>query len=100
LHRLSEQEIHDLLIKQADWRLEAGALVRDWKFRDFAEAMTFVNQVASVAEEAGHHPDVDIRYNRVRLALTTHDAGGITNLDIDMAKLIVLATTSNLTSSL
>ena len=47
--------------------------------------MEFVNQVAPLAEAAGHHPDIDIRYNRVRLALVTHDAGGITTRDTDMA---------------
>lgn len=63
-----------------------GKLVREWRFKDFVEAMMFVNRVAAVAEDAGHHPDIDIRYNRVRLGLVTHDAGGITKTDADMAK--------------
>jgi 4a-hydroxytetrahydrobiopterin dehydratase len=94
LQRLNEQEIHNLLSTQTDWRLEDGKLIRDWKFRGFVEAMAFVNQIAGLAEQAGHHPDFNIRYNEVRLALTTHSAGGITNLDVDMAKLITLATES------
>ena len=63
----------------------AGDLVRIFKFEDFRAAMRFVNQVAELAEEAGHHPDIDIRYNRVRLALVTHDAGGLTNKDFELA---------------
>ncbi|MCL2659833.1 MAG: 4a-hydroxytetrahydrobiopterin dehydratase [Acidobacteriaceae bacterium] len=78
---LSKPEIETLLKSQPGWKLEDGKLVRDWSFRDFAEAISFVNQVAQVAESAGHHPDIDIRYNRVRLALVSHDAGGVTDRD-------------------
>ena len=52
---------------------------------DFRAALGFVNRVGDLAEEAGHHPDIDIRYNRVRLALVTHDAGGLTSKDFDLA---------------
>ncbi|MCL2659669.1 MAG: 4a-hydroxytetrahydrobiopterin dehydratase [Acidobacteriaceae bacterium] len=78
---LSKAEIETLLKLQPGWKLEDGKLVCDWSFRDFAEAISFVNQVAQVAETAGHHPDIDIRYNRVRLALVSHDAGGVTDRD-------------------
>jgi 4a-hydroxytetrahydrobiopterin dehydratase len=54
-------------------------------FADFREAMSFVNSVAAVAERAGHHPDIDIRYNKVKLALASHDAGGITEKDFSLA---------------
>jgi 4a-hydroxytetrahydrobiopterin dehydratase len=70
------------------WRLERGELVRDRQFENFVEAMQFVNSVAELAEGAGHHPDVDIRYNRVRLALISHDAGGLTERDFDLAAAI------------
>ena len=53
--------------------------------RSFPAAIAFVNQVANLAEEAGHHPDIDIRYNRVRLALVSHDAGGLTTKDFAVA---------------
>ena len=53
-------------------------------FKDFVEAMQFVDRVAVVAEDAGHHPDIDIRYNRVLLGLVTHDAGGVTRRDAAM----------------
>ncbi len=82
--KLSDREVEALLAEQMDWRLEGGALVRDWVFRDFVEAILFVNRIAFLAEEANHHPDIDIRYNRVHLVLTTHDVGGISELDAAM----------------
>jgi 4a-hydroxytetrahydrobiopterin dehydratase len=82
---LTKTEIDDILKSQSEWKLQEGKLVRDWTFKDFVEAMAFVNQVAELAEVAGHHPDIDIRYSRVRLGLVSHDAGGITNRDAQMA---------------
>jgi 4a-hydroxytetrahydrobiopterin dehydratase len=67
------------------WQIEAGELVRVFKFPDFVQALAFVNKVGEAAERAGHHPDIDIRYNKVRLALVTHDAGGLTEKDFDLA---------------
>jgi 4a-hydroxytetrahydrobiopterin dehydratase len=83
---LSEQELSDLLLELPEWAIEDGTLVRFWTFADFVEAMAFVNRVAQLAEQAGHHPDIDIRYNRVKLGLVSHDAGGITARDADMAR--------------
>lgn len=85
---LSESEVKQALLGLPDWRLEKGELVRHATFADFKAAMEFVNRVAALAEEANHHPDIDIRYNRVRLALTTHDDGGITHKDVQMATAI------------
>ena len=82
---LSAQQADALLKTLPAWQIEAGELVRIFKFEDFRAAMGFVNQVAELAEEAGHHPDIDIRYNRIRLALVTHDAGGLTSKDFDLA---------------
>jgi 4a-hydroxytetrahydrobiopterin dehydratase len=67
------------------WKLEKGELVRHCEFENFVDAMHFVNSVAEMAEGAGHHPDIDIRYNKVRLALISHDAGGLTERDFDLA---------------
>ena len=67
------------------WRLDNNEIVREFKLHDFRAALAFVNQVGDLAEQAGHHPDIDIRYNRVRLALVTHDAGGLTENDFDLA---------------
>jgi 4a-hydroxytetrahydrobiopterin dehydratase len=82
---LTPAEIEEVLQAHPSWKLQAGKLVREWTFKDFVEAMAFVNRVATVAEAAGHHPDIDIRYNRVLLGLVSHDAGGITKRDAAMA---------------
>ena len=82
---LTDQQIAAKLESLPAWRLEAGELVRQFQFDDFLGAMRFVNAVATLAESAGHHPDIDIRYNRVRLALVTHDAGGMTAKDFELA---------------
>jgi len=83
---LTKDELQRFLDERREWTLVDGAITREWKFADFVEAIAFVNEVARLAEDAGHHPDIDIRYNRVRLALVTHDAGGITERDIAMAE--------------
>jgi 4a-hydroxytetrahydrobiopterin dehydratase len=67
------------------WQIDAGELVKTFQFADFVAALAFVNRVGQAAESAGHHPDIDIRYNKVRLALVTHDAGGITVKDFELA---------------
>jgi 4a-hydroxytetrahydrobiopterin dehydratase len=82
---LSEREIKSKLVLVPDWQVESGELVRTFLFKDFRGSLKFVNGVGELAEEAGHHPDIDIRYNKVRLALVTHDAGGITAKDFDLA---------------
>jgi 4a-hydroxytetrahydrobiopterin dehydratase len=82
---LSPQEIKERQAALPDWQIEGGELVRTFAFKDFRASLAFVNQVGEAAESAGHHPDIDIRYNRVRLALVTHDAGGLTAKDFDLA---------------
>lgn len=82
---LPEVQISTRLASVPSWRLEHGELARTFSFTDFRSALGFVNRVGDLAESAGHHPDIDIRYNRVRLALVTHDAGGLTNKDFDLA---------------
>lgn len=73
----------------SDWREEDAALVRDLEFKDFASAMAFVNEVAEAAEEAGHHPDILIHgWNKVRLTLSTHSAGQVTDNDHALAATI------------
>ncbi|HEY6491587.1 MAG: 4a-hydroxytetrahydrobiopterin dehydratase [Terracidiphilus sp.] len=82
---LSAAEVTTRLNSLPDWKIESGELTRTFTFKDFVSALAFVNKVGDAAEKAGHHPDIDIRYNRVRLALVTHDAGGITAKDFDLA---------------
>jgi 4a-hydroxytetrahydrobiopterin dehydratase len=71
-----------------DWHLIGGKLVKTVVCADFVAALDFVGSVGELAEAADHHPDIDIRYNRVTLSLLTHDAAGITRLDLDLARLI------------
>jgi 4a-hydroxytetrahydrobiopterin dehydratase len=85
---LTAVEIEDVLKANPEWKLQQGKLVREWIFKDFVEAMGFVNRVAEIAEAAGHHPDIDVRYNHVLLGLVSHDAGGITTRDAAMASQI------------
>jgi 4a-hydroxytetrahydrobiopterin dehydratase len=85
---LTPAEIKETMQAIPGWNLQDGKLTRDWTFKDFVQAMAFVNQIATLAEAAGHHPDIDIRYNNVRLSLVSHDAGGITQRDANMAKQI------------
>jgi 4a-hydroxytetrahydrobiopterin dehydratase len=67
------------------WTLCGPSITRTFQFKDFAAALAFVNRVGAIADEIWHHPDVDIRWNTVTLALTTHDAGGLTELDFTLA---------------
>lgn len=82
---LTADQVREKLRLLPNWKFSDGEIVRQAEFKDFQAAMNFVNQVATKAETAGHHPDIDIRYNKVRLALVSHDAGGITQRDFDLA---------------
>lgn len=82
---LSEPEIRTRLEALPAWTREGTAILRDYTFPSFSAAMQFVNRIAQLAEEADHHPDIDIRYDRVKLALSTHSAGGLTRRDFDLA---------------
>jgi 4a-hydroxytetrahydrobiopterin dehydratase len=82
---LSDEEIETRL-KRLAWEREGDEIVREWRFEDFTEAIAFVNQVAEEAEEANHHPDILVHgWNKVKLALTNHSAGGLTETDFAMA---------------
>jgi len=83
--KLTETEIQESLEGLGEWSEVSGAIQRTFEFTDFVEAMRFVNQVADEAEARQHHPDILIRYNRVMLTLSTHDAGGITGKDFAIA---------------
>jgi 4a-hydroxytetrahydrobiopterin dehydratase len=83
--KLTEKEIQEKLPTLPGWKYEAGALVHDYAFADFSTAFAFVVRLAMLAEKANHHPDIDIRYNKLRVALVSHDAGGVTGRDISMA---------------
>jgi 4a-hydroxytetrahydrobiopterin dehydratase len=74
--------------KAPEWEVEKKYLTRTIEFDDFMEGIDFVNDVAEIAEEASHHPDIDIRWCKITLRLTTHDQGGITDLDFELASRI------------
>lgn len=86
----TSRALHDPALRQAlvalpDWTRRGRAIRRTFEFPDFKAAIRFVNGVARLAEKAWHHPDIDIRWNRVTLTLTTHDAGGLTVKDAEVA---------------
>ena len=85
MEKLSEGEIETRLSELPDWAELNGEIQRTYQFSGFVEAIAFVQKVADEAESAQHHPDIMIRYNKVTLTLTTHDAGGITIKDFDLA---------------
>ena len=86
--RLSTDEIHKEIQGMPDWAVEGNSLKRTRKFADFAESLAFVNKVGALAEEADHHPDITFGWGYANIALTTHDRGGITDVDIALAKRI------------
>ncbi len=85
---LNEVEIARNLERVPDWHQREKMIVRSFKFKDFPEAIQFVDRLAVEAESAFHHPDIDIRWNQVHLSLTTHDKGGLTIKDFDLAATI------------
>jgi 4a-hydroxytetrahydrobiopterin dehydratase len=88
MNRLTAQEIATQLGALPEWRIEKGELTRTFTFKDFIAALDFVNRVGERAEAAGHHPDIDIRYNKVRLGLVSHDTGGLTAKDFELAAVV------------
>jgi 4a-hydroxytetrahydrobiopterin dehydratase len=82
---LSEDQVRDGLTKLPGWRREGDEIVRDYELATFLAVIDFVQHIAAMAEEANHHPDLDIRYNHLRVALTSHDAGGLTQRDLELA---------------
>lgn len=84
--RLSEIEIQKGLKGLKDWSRKEGEIQKTYTLRDFREAMAFVSRVADLSEAADHHPDIDIRYKRVTLKLSTHSAGGLTDKDFNLAR--------------
>ena len=90
IEQLSEGERADALDALADWDYDESrdAIARTFTFEDFSEAFAFMTQVALLAEKADHHPEWSNVYNRVDIVLTTHDAGGLSSRDVDMANAI------------
>lgn len=85
MKKLSEQEIGDQLKNLKDWKYEDNAIVKNFTFPTFFEAYVLLTKAAFIAEKLNHHPDWSGVYNKVTLKLNTHDAGGVTQSDIDFA---------------
>lgn len=82
---LSQEEAEPLAAQVPDWELGVASIERSFKFKDFREAMVFINQVADMAEAESHHPDIYMHYNKVRLVLKTNKVGGLTENDFILA---------------
>lgn len=88
MYKLTDEEIANALTKLPSWKMEAGKLHRDYKFADFIHAFGFMSTCAIAIEKMNHHPEWSNVWNRVTVDLTTHDAGGVTQKDIDLAHLL------------
>lgn len=86
--KLSDLEIQRSLGALAGWTRRGDALTKTFTFEKFAKGIAFVDRVAVAADAMDHHPDIDIRYTKITMTLSTHDAGGITQSDIDLAEKI------------
>lgn len=85
VEKLTAAQIKTSLASLPDWNKRGNTITRTFVFKDFPTAIQFLNAVAKLAEKAWHHPDIDIRWNKVTLTLTTHDAGGLTEKDFALA---------------
>lgn len=90
IEKLTDDEIKQALSELDGWSLVEGrsAITKKFKFKDFVTAWNFMDDVAGYADENSHHPEWTNVYNRVEITLTTHDAGGVSELDIDLAEFI------------
>ncbi|MCI2415325.1 MAG: 4a-hydroxytetrahydrobiopterin dehydratase [Candidatus Aramenus sp.] len=86
MKKLSEEEVNQALKGLSGWRLEGNKIRKEFKFNDFKQSIQFLNLVQPVADGLNHHPDVCVYYNRVVVELTTHDVGGLTDLDFELAQ--------------
>ena len=84
---LADDDVRAFVDDHPDWELVGAEITRTYEFSDFNESMGFVTRVAMEAEKANHHPDIDIRWNKVTLTLSTHSEGGLTDKDLDLANI-------------
>lgn len=85
---LKDTDIQERITDLSGWKVEGNILKCQRKFKDFIKAIEFINRLVEPAEQAGHHPDLEISYNKVTISLTTHDAGGLTEADFKLAQVI------------
>ena len=85
MRQLSEEQVRRELSALPGWEVSGGRVEKEYRFRDFRDSIAFVNRVAERAEAADHHPDLTVRWNRVRVTLSTHSVGGLTDKDVALA---------------
>ena len=85
---IAQTELKEMMKRVPEWDTDKKSIERTFEFDDFLQAVDFVNAVAEIADEEEHHPDIDIRWNKVRLVLSTHSEGGLTELDFQVAEKI------------
>jgi 4a-hydroxytetrahydrobiopterin dehydratase len=91
---LNDESIDGWLKGRKGWKRSGNTLTKDFQFPSFRDAIIFVNRVASLADDLDHHPDIDIRYKTVSLALTTHSTNGLTEKDVKLAESVDFATSA------
>ena len=92
--KLGAEEIKTWVASQSGWKYKGNAIRKEYKFPSFRDSIVFVNRIASIADDLNHHPDIDVRYNKVLLTITTHDSGGVTEKDLSLAGKIDFATSA------
>ena len=92
--KLNSESIRGWLSSRNGWKRRSNKLTKDFEFRSFRDSIVFVNRVATLADTHDHHPDIDVRYVKVTLTLSTHEAGGITEKDLALAEQIDFASST------
>ena len=85
---IAQSNLKEMMKRVPEWETNKKSIERTFEFDDFNQAIDFVNAVAEIADEEEHHPDIDIRWNKVRLILSTHSEGGLTDIDFQVAEKI------------
>jgi len=93
--KLGMESVKGWLKHHRGWKRRANKLTKDYEFPSFRHSIVFVNRVATIADSHDHHPDIDVRFGTVTIVLSTHDAGGITGKDLDVAEQIDFATSAS-----
>ena len=94
MEKLNDESIAGWLEAHTGWKRSGNAIRKLFEFASFRDSIVFVNRVATLADEVDHHPDIDIRYAKVTLTLSTHDAGGLTEKDLELAQRVDFATSA------
>ena len=92
--KLNDESVESWLEGRAGWKRKEDTLFKTFAFPSFRDSIVFVNRLATIADEHEHHPDIDIRYDKVKVHLTTHDAGGLTQKDLTVAEAVDFATST------